>query len=96
MVEEHFLHQRFVILVAPICLPKPYMNFAGKTAVAAGWGMTAAKSVRRGQSDTLQYVELQVSESEYKQMKLFGTRVRKENGDITDACSGDSGNRLLH
>ena len=60
------------------------MNFAGKTAVAAGWGMTADKRVRRGQSHSLQYVELTVSESQYKQMKLFGTRVRKENGNITD------------
>ena len=34
---------------------------------------------------------LQVSDKQYKQMKLFGTGVRKEGGNITDACSGDSG-----
>ena len=81
----------------PICLPARDQEFAGKLALAAGWGRHQPKqeaTTATGQSRMLKYVELRVSHNLLQHYKMFGTQIPR-NGPMKDVCSGDSGMKQL-
>ena len=82
---------KFSMNIHSICLPRQDEEFDGLTAVAAGWGRTAAPDVSRVQSPVLKEVNLTVSNKRYEHYKMLGTELKKINGLYQDACSGDSG-----
>ena len=78
--------------VLPICLPKANeWKVAGKTAYAAGWGMTGFEE----RNPSLQFVKLIVSKKKYLAHKMFGTNIYNSRGEYTDPCQGDSGKHHL-
>ena len=83
---------KFSVNIHPICLPKQDEEFTGESAIAAGWGRTAAPQDSVF-SHELKSVRLIVSEKTYRHYKMFGTELHKKNGVYQDPCSGDSGKK---
>jgi len=86
---------KFSEKVYPICLPKKKKSYAGKKAIAAGWG-----DYRRGNfknSKVLRSVELDVMKAKSIYDSIFFTKTEKnEEGQWKDPCSGDSGGPLMY
>ena len=50
----------------------------------------------RQQSKLLKRVNLRVSDTKFKQRKMFGTEVEFKRGEWQDPCAGDSGGPLMY
>ena len=78
--------------VQPICLPSQDQEFAGRIAVAAGWGRFEPAHVTPQHSPTLQVVRLTVSRRIFDHYKMLGTELKmNDENDFMDPCAGDSG-----
>ena len=80
--------------IKPICLPKQNQEFGGKTATAAGFGMTASADY---QNTDLRKVDLEVSTKKYEHTKMLGIMLESARNQFNnelifkDTCAGDSG-----
>ena len=77
--------------IQPICLPEQDQDFSDVTAVTAGWGLIAKKTL----APELRKLDLKVDDKKYWSMKyenMLGTKVVKnKDGEYQDPCAGDSG-----
>ena len=82
---------KFSEKIQPICLPEQDQDFSEVTAVTAGWGLIAKKTL----SPELRKLNLKVDDKKYwsrKYENMLGTKVVKnKDGEYQDPCAGDSG-----
>ena len=80
-----------IVLVQPICLPPPGLEFHGKEAVAMGWGgyKNHAFGAPYWVSKFLKYVRLKVSNRKFKNKRFFGTEINatRLNPILTQQCN---------